>query len=126
EIIVRIHSGGRREAILFAAKSNIKHGVQRSDEDKRTAVEMLLTDPAWATWSNVRIGKHCGVSEAFVRKIRGQLPSGEGKTARIITVQRGSSVYQMTHPRREPEPKRMVAIPWQPEHAPPTRVLAVP
>lgn len=71
ECIVRV--GGRREARLNACGSNSKHGLPRSNADKRRAVEMVLED--YPTWSNPRIAKCAVVTAEFVRKIRPTEPS---------------------------------------------------
>lgn len=44
--------GGLREAILDAAGSNARHGLRRTDADKRRAVETLLRDEEWGRWSD--------------------------------------------------------------------------
>ncbi len=65
-----IHSGDRRDAILHSVGANSKHGLRRTNEDKRHAVEILLRDPEWSQWSNREIARQADVSEFLVRSTR--------------------------------------------------------
>ena len=49
-IAVTVHQGDLREAVLFSVGVNASHGMRRTNEDKRRAVEKLLTDPEWGQW----------------------------------------------------------------------------
>ncbi len=62
--------GGRKEALFHALKSNANHGLRRSNEDKRKAVTIALTDPEMQGMSDNEIAKICNVSQPFVSKIR--------------------------------------------------------
>jgi hypothetical protein len=70
EIDADVRNGGMRDALLFAVGANADHGLRRTNQDKRRAVEILLKDDEWSEWSNVIIAKSCAVSEALVRKVR--------------------------------------------------------
>lgn len=72
-LTAEVRAGTRRDAILHAAGANAEHGLQRTPADKRRAVQTLLQDEEWRTWSNYKIAEACRVSEAFVRKIKGEL-----------------------------------------------------
>ena len=61
-----VRAGTRRDAILHAAGANASHGLRRTNEDKRRAVEVLLRDEEWSQWSDGAIAKACGVSDRFV------------------------------------------------------------
>jgi hypothetical protein len=63
-------NGTFTEAVLRAASVNTKHGMRRSNADKRKAVMTLLDDFQWSDWSNSEIARHCGVSPAFVANLR--------------------------------------------------------
>jgi hypothetical protein len=65
-----IHSGTRRDAVLFSVSANATHGLRRTNADKRRAVETLLNDEEWGKWSNCQIAKRCGVSDFMVRQMR--------------------------------------------------------
>ncbi|RYG68246.1 hypothetical protein EON80_12020 [bacterium] len=66
---VNIRPGDRRRAILHSLKANTKHGLRRSNEDKRHSVMMLLVDPEWSQWPQGKIAEACVVSREFVNRI---------------------------------------------------------
>lgn len=68
-----VHTGTKRDAILFSCGANTGHGLHRTVGDKRRAVLTLLQDAAWATWSDRRIAKTCKVTHPFVMAIRASL-----------------------------------------------------
>ena len=70
EFLCHVHEGGMRDAILFAAGANATHGLRRTNEDKHRAVERLLSDKEWSTWSDNEIAKRCSVSNELVAKLR--------------------------------------------------------
>lgn len=80
-ITARLHSGTIRDAILFACSANVKHGLRRSNDDKRRAVMALLEDDEWKQWSDNRIAEQAGVSQPFVGNIRRQLITVISSTA---------------------------------------------
>lgn len=65
-----VSSGSRRDALLLAAGANSNHGLRRTNDDKRRAVQMLLDDPEWSAWSDREIARRCSVSNTFVSKLR--------------------------------------------------------
>jgi len=69
-ILAEIRQGNLREAILHSAGANATHGLRRSNEDKRRAVNLLLDDPEWSEWSDRAIAKRCNVSNRFVSNLR--------------------------------------------------------
>lgn len=71
-----IHQGTRRDAVLFAAGANSDHGLRRSSDDKRRAVETLLRDEEWGGWSDREIARRCKVSHPFVAKVRSETDTG--------------------------------------------------
>lgn len=68
-----VYPGDKRDAILYAVGSNAKHGLKRTNADKRRAVEMLLRDPEWSQRSDRWIAEACRVTHPYVADIRGQL-----------------------------------------------------
>src|SRR6266436_354338 len=53
EIIeAEIHQGSRRDARLFSAATNQRHGLRRTNTDKWKAVQILLADAEWSQWSD--------------------------------------------------------------------------
>lgn len=75
-IKANIHQGTRRDAVLFACGANADHGLPRSADDKRRAVETLLRDPEWGAWSDREIARRCKVSHPFVAKVRSEIDTG--------------------------------------------------
>ena len=70
EIEVNVHQGTLRDAQLYALGVNDKHGLQRTNADKRKAVMIALNDLEWQDYSDTQIAKICNVSATFVAKCR--------------------------------------------------------
>ena len=68
-----IITGTQRDAVLYSLKANATHGLRRTNADKRKAVETLLKDAEWATWSDRKIAEVCGVSHELARQVRGAI-----------------------------------------------------
>lgn len=73
ELRCEVRRGGQRDALLFAIGANADHGLQRTDDDKRLAVDALLKDSEWVRWADAAIARHAGVSLPFVSKRRRKL-----------------------------------------------------
>lgn len=65
-----VTNGTVRDAIKAALSANSRHGLYRSNEDKRKAVEFALADSEWGKLSNRAIAELCGVGEKLVRDSR--------------------------------------------------------
>jgi hypothetical protein len=76
-IDIDAHMGSLRDAILHAVKANALHGLRRTNEDKRRAVNTLLDDAEWSKWSDREIAKRCGVSHNFVSDFRKAILSSD-------------------------------------------------
>jgi hypothetical protein len=70
EIEADIREGSRRDAIAFSLCANEKHGLRRSQADKRQAVLTALADPEWTKLSGREIAKLCGVSHDLVARVK--------------------------------------------------------
>ena len=70
EIEAELRIGTLRDAILYSCGANAKHGLRRTNADKKSSVLILLNDPDWREWSNVSVALACGVSEGLVRRIK--------------------------------------------------------
>lgn len=68
-----IRAGTKRDAILYSVGANDAHGLRRTNEDKRRAVETLLRDEEWNKWSDREIADRCGASNTFVGKVRAEI-----------------------------------------------------
>lgn len=110
EIEAEIHDGTRRDAILFALSANDKHGLRRTNADKRRSVLVLLEDFEWSEWNNTKIAEVCGVSATFVDKIRKETNTPTPATRKVS---RDGVEYEMDtskmgkkskEPKEDPEP----------------------
>jgi len=66
-----VEKGMLRDAILYSLGANHQHGLRRTNADKRKAVQAMLDDFEWETWSNAEIARCCHVSERLVSNMRG-------------------------------------------------------
>lgn len=92
EIEADVREGTRRDAILYAVSANDKHGLRRTNADKRRAVLVLLEDFEWSEWNNTKIAEVCGVSATFVDKIRKEMNTVTPTTRKVS---RGGVEYEM-------------------------------
>jgi hypothetical protein len=69
-IPAEIKKGTRRDAVLYSVGANSAHGLRRTNQDKRQAVQTLLEDDEWGAWSDREIARQCGVSNDFVSRLR--------------------------------------------------------
>lgn len=93
EINCDVRLGNKRAALLHSAGSNQQHGLRRSNADKRRAVEMVLRDSEWASWTDRAIGLHCGVDGKTVATVRTDLEfAGEIKPQDVRTTTAGKPV----------------------------------
>jgi hypothetical protein len=88
-----IRPGGLRDAVLDATGANVRHGLRRTDADKRRAVETLLRDEEWGRWSDAELARQAGVGKTLVRKMRGRL--GPRERGAPVLARRGRQVYEM-------------------------------
>lgn len=95
EIEAEIHAGTKRDAILYSVGANARHGLRRTNDDKRKAVLTLLSDEEWASWPQTKIAAACGVSQPFVSRIAADLsPDASYAENKMRTVQRNGTTYQ--------------------------------
>jgi len=83
-----VRAGALRDAVLFAAGANDTHGLRRSNDDKRLAVQRLLDDEQWREWSNRVIARHCRVSHQLVGELR--KVTGPATSERTFTTKHGT------------------------------------
>lgn len=93
-------SGTRRDAVLFSVGANDSHGLRRTNEDKRKAVQTLLADSEWAAWSDRKIADACAVSHPFVAALRPRsletVSSEKSGAARKVTTKHGTETTMKT------------------------------
>ncbi len=87
DITAEVHDGDRRDAILHGIGANARHGLRRTQADKRHAVETLLRDEQWFKWSDRHIAKIANVDHKTVGKIRREVLGGEIPSDRTVLFQ---------------------------------------
>ncbi|MEF8709515.1 MAG: ParB/Srx family N-terminal domain-containing protein [Candidatus Accumulibacter propinquus] len=70
EIDVDEQLGARRQAVLHSCAANAKHGLRRTNADKRRSIQMILSDSYWSDWSDREIARRCGVGDHLVADVR--------------------------------------------------------
>lgn len=85
KIVANVRPGTRRDALLFSAGVNAVQGLQRTNSDKRKAVEKLILDPEWSHWSDREIARRVSVSQPFVSKLRNRYCSDNGYQINVIS-----------------------------------------
>jgi hypothetical protein len=70
KVMCNVYKGTMREALLYAAQANRKHGVPLTPKDKRRIVEMFVTSTELKGWASRRIAAHCRVSHTLVDDVR--------------------------------------------------------
>ena len=109
EIEADVRTGSRRDAVKFAVGANDKHGVRRTNADKRRAVEIVLDDEEWRTWADNRIAKLCNVSWDLVKKIRkSYLQESEDSGERLV--KRGGKEYLQKKGKRQGKKKILTPV----------------
>lgn len=93
EITIEIHEGTRRDAVLYSVGTNDAHGLRRTNEDKRRAIQTLLDDAEWVTWSDNAIAKACAVSHHTVASTRTSILAN-AKIEPVRTVERNGTTYE--------------------------------
>lgn len=82
-------TGTRRDAMLEAVRANADHGLQRTRDDRRRAVRLLLQDEEWCLLSARALAELADVSHTFVSQMRAryEVEAGEVLTqARVLEV----------------------------------------
>jgi hypothetical protein len=79
EVEVEVINGTLRNAQEYALGVNDKHGLKRTNGDKRNAVLIALNDMEWSLLTNREIGKLCRVSHTFVNTIKEKLEAESKK-----------------------------------------------
>ncbi len=67
---VDLKRGELRDAVRLSLSVNAKHGLRRTNDDKRRAVERALQDREWVKYSDRKLAQLCAVSAPTVAKIR--------------------------------------------------------
>lgn len=92
EIEAEVKSGTKRDAVLYSVSANAKHGLRRTNADKRKAVMTLLEDEEWSQWSDSEIARRCAVNHKTVAKYRPDSNLGNSQDGKR-KVKRGDQEY---------------------------------
>lgn len=90
KIAVDVRQGTLRDAVLFSVGANAIHGLRRTDADKRRAVQTLLSDDEWSSWSDREIARKCGVGHQMVGPLRASLTGRTTSDERTYTTKHGT------------------------------------
>lgn len=69
-IRAEVRQGSRRDAMIFSAGSNLQVCLNRTADDKRRCVKMLLADKEWFDKADSTISLYCKVSPGLVSACR--------------------------------------------------------
>lgn len=120
-----VRTGTRRDAMIHSAGCNGRHGVRRTNADKRRAVVAFLSDKEWKKWNSAEIARRCAVSAKLVEIIRERMngPASENEF-RLQFNGRGEIQYRRGTTKSAPEaPMDYGACPYcgQKMHGPPMK-----
>lgn len=73
----RVRPGDFRLAQRLSLSANSQHGLPRTNYDKRKTVDRALGDKEWSKLSTRALGELCGVSHAFIAKVRQEMEKEE-------------------------------------------------
>lgn len=108
KIDVDVKQGTLRDAVLYSVGANAKHGLPRTNADKRRAVELLLRDEEWSAKSDRWIAETCGVGKTLVLTMRSELVSTTSSVSRagqdgVNRSPRGTATAPGAERKRNPE-----------------------
>lgn len=111
-----VRPGSRRDAVLYAVGANSSHGLRRTRQDVRRAIETLLRDEEWRRWSNVEIARRVGCTDKTVAVVR----SGLESTSEIprLDTRRGADDKARAVPAAPSAPPAPAPAPAHPEPNP--------
>lgn len=109
EIDADIIEGTRRDAILYSLSANAKHGLRRTNADKRKAVMTMLDDMEWSELGDSEIARKCAVSSMMVGRIRKEI----GAVTDNITYKRGDKEVTMKRPDNQVKTKVEPKVEYQ-------------
>ena len=93
-----VREGTQRDAKLYSWGANDKHGLPRSNADKRAIVTAILSDEEGRQWSDNKIAKDFGFSHPFVGNVRRSLEtvSSDAPAERTYTTKHGTTAVMKT------------------------------
>ena len=121
QIEVNVHQGTLRDAQFYALGVNDKHGLQRTNADKRKAVMIALDDLEWQDLSDIKLGKICNVSPTFVAKCKKEAKI-ERPTEKTYTTRHGTEAKMDTSKIGKPKTEKPATAKPKVEPAPVTEL----
>lgn len=119
-ILENIIPGTLRDAKLFSFGANGAHGQRTTTADKRKAVEAMLADAEWVTWSDRKIAEACGVSHSFVAAIRNpQVAQKQKENRQASSTKKATKVESDSTSVGDTEPQKQPAKPAKPAYVEP-------
>lgn len=104
---LQVVEGFVQDAIIAACASNLTHGLQRTDADKRKAITTLLGIGPWEDRSDRAIAEHCKVSHFLVGVVRKKLAEDKKRQEEATEFgHNGKSTGRATS--SKPEPKKKI------------------
>lgn len=68
DILADVRLGTKADALMFALGANARHGLRRTNADKRRCVELAIAE--WPGLSDRKLAEICAVSDALVSDVR--------------------------------------------------------
>jgi hypothetical protein len=99
-VACEVRMGDKREATLFSVGANAKHGLRRTNGDKRRSVLRMLNDDVWGLWTNRRIADACGVSDTMIEPLRKESINPRARSSVREALKDGRPVMMETKPSR--------------------------
>ena len=122
-----VREGTQRDAKLYSWGANDKHGLPRSNADKRAIVTAILSDEEGRQWSDRDIAKRFGFSHPFVGSVRRSLETvtSEKPAERTYTTKHGATAVMKTDKIGKAKPAAPAPAPAKAAPAPaPLHVVA--
>lgn len=96
-----VHVGGRERAVKYALSANDRHGLKRTNADKRKAVEVALKNFGDELKTGDAIASICAVSTPFAIKVRSEFLTVKNSDGGKVMGKDGK-LYPATKMRHEP------------------------
>lgn len=107
-IPARVTDRTEAEMLRACLGANATHGLRRTQEDKRRAVLLALTDPELAKLASRPLGDLCGVSHAFVSGVRRGMGVEVGEVLTDVKIRRAED-----RPSADYDPDWTAAAKWE-------------
>lgn len=74
-VVCEVEEGSLRDAWMASLRANQKHGMRRTNEDKRKIARSALEDALLKDWSDRKIAEYTGIDRDIVAEERSKLPN---------------------------------------------------